>query len=168
MFEAGDAIVHPVRGAGVVTEVIERKRDGEKREYYRIELMSHPETTVMIPSGATKELGLRRAISQSKIKKLWHILLDDPEKLPGEHKERYAVLQEKLSTGNAFQIAEAVRDMAWRRSRKGRLNTRGKRLYDEGIRFLAGEIAAVIGSDCEEAEWQIRDKLEQSLATAVA
>jgi RNA polymerase-interacting CarD/CdnL/TRCF family regulator len=60
-------------------------------------------------------------------------------------------------------VAEAVRDMAWRRHREGRLTTRGKRMYEEGMLLLAGEIAAAKGIGLADAEIQVRDRLQASL-----
>ncbi|MEA3339554.1 MAG: hypothetical protein U9R15_06270, partial [Chloroflexota bacterium] len=64
---------------------------------------------------------------------------------PANHKKRYKAVEEKLHTGDVFQVAEAVRDMTWRQRREGKLTTMGKRMYKEGMNILAGEIAAVQG-----------------------
>jgi len=165
-FKTGDAVFHPVRGAGVVTAIKDRKWDGEKRRYYTIELLGHPGTRVMVPTSTAKELGLRHAMSQTKLKKVWRVLCGDPQKLPKDHKDRYAVIEEKLHTGDAFEVAEAVRDMAWRRQQEGKLTARGKRIYEEAVMLLAGEIAAVQEIEVEEAEGQVHAKLQERLAPA--
>jgi CarD family transcriptional regulator len=163
MFKEGDAVVHPVRGAGVVKTVEERQWRGSDALYYRIGLLSQPGSNLMVPVEAAKEIGLRRAISRTRLKQVWRVLSTDPEKLPTEHKERYQLLEDKLHAGDVLQIAEAVRDMAWRQQREGRLTTRGKRMYEEGMTLLAGEIAAVKGIDLTDAEAQVRSTLKESL-----
>ena len=165
-FKVGDVIVHPSRGAGIVMGVESRRLRGDSKLYYSIRLMGQPDTKLMIPTGATKELGLRRAISQTKLKRVWRVLRADPGALPDDYKKRYRLLRDKLKTGDAFQVAEVVRDMAWRQRRKGRLNTIGKRLYEKGMSFLTGEIAAVQDVDLAEAEVRVRARLTESLATA--
>jgi CarD family transcriptional regulator len=165
IFEAGDAIVHPVRGAGVVEQVEERQWRGSNDLYYRIKLLGQPGTKLMVPTSAVEELGLRHAIPQSKLTKVWRVLQAFPNTLPGDHKARYKLLEGKLHTGDIFQVAEVVRDMAWRQQRKGHLNTVGKRRYDEGIRMLAGEIAAVQGVELSNAEAQIHARLQESLSS---
>jgi CarD family transcriptional regulator len=162
MFKEGDAVVHPIRGAGVIKHVEERQWRGADALYYKIGLLSQPGSSLMIPVGAAKELGLRRAASQSRLSKVWKVLATDPEKLPKEHKERYQLLADKLHAGDVLQVAEAVRDMSWRRHREGRLTTRGKQMYEEGMTLLAGEIAASKGIDIADAETQVRDKLQES------
>ena len=164
-FETGDAIVHPARGAGVVVRLMKRQWHGNNEMYYKVELLAQPGTSLLIPTSAVETLGLRHAIPQSKLKKVWRVLRADPEKLPDDHKERYGVLDDKLHTGDIFQVAEVVRDMTWRQQRKGRLTTVGKRRYKEGINMLAGEIAAVQGVELNNAEAQIHARLEEILSS---
>jgi RNA polymerase-interacting CarD/CdnL/TRCF family regulator len=78
------------------------------------------------------------------------------------------LIQEKLQDCDPFQIAEAVRDLAWRREEKRRLTIAGKRLYRTGLAFLASELAAVQGSDVDTAEAQIAKRLEASVNGGVA
>ena len=164
MFKAGDAIIHPVRGAGIVVRVEERQWRGSNDLYYRIRLLGQPDIGLMIPVGVAKKIGLRRAIPQSRLEQVWRVLRADPNTLPTDHKKRYRVVKEKLHAGDVFQVAEVVRDMAWRQRREGSLTTMGKRIYEEGIRILAGEIAAVQGVDLDDAEAQVRARLEESLS----
>jgi len=168
VFKTGDAVFHPVRGAGVVTAIKDRKWDGGKRRYYAIALLGHPGTSVMVPASTAEEIGLRHAMSMAKLKKVWRVLRGAPQKLPKDHKDRYAVIEEKLHTGDTFEVAEAVRDMAWRRHEQGKLTTKGKRIYEEALMLLAGEIAAVQEIEMEEAEGQVYERLQERLVAASA
>ncbi len=38
MFRVGDKIVHPMHGAGIVDEIVERKVNGIVRDYYSLKL----------------------------------------------------------------------------------------------------------------------------------
>lgn len=167
-FKTGDAIIHPVRGAGLVVRVEERQWRGRDALYYRIELLNQPGTQVMVPTSAVEKIGLRRAIPRSKLNQVWRVLRADPKKLPTDHKKRHKLLGDKLYAGDVYQVAEAVRDMAWRQQREGRLTTMGKRMYEEGLRILAGEIAAVQGVDLNAAEAQVRNRLSESLSSPTA
>jgi CarD family transcriptional regulator len=166
MFKVGDAVIHPIRGAGVVVRVMERKWRGSKGVYYQIELMGQPDTKLMVPTDAVDSLGLRLAISPSKLGRVWSVLREDPEKLPSNHKKRYKVVDSKLHTGDIYQVAEVVRDMAWRQQKEGNLTTMGKRRYKEGMRILAGEIAAVAEVEMDDAKAQIQSKLTERLSSA--
>ena len=168
MFKAGDKIIHPIRGAGVVVQVEKRDWHGSSDLYYRIRLLSQDGVSVMVPVQSAKKIGLRRAISQSRIKQVWRVLGDDPEKLPTNHKKRYQLVKGKLHAGDVFLVTEVVRDMAWRQQQQGNLTTVGKRLYEEGVALLAGEIAAAQGIDLTAAEMQIKARLTEGPPPAAA
>ena len=162
MFVTGDAVVHPIRGAGVVEGIEMRHWRGGSELYYRIELMAQPGTKVMIPISTAEEIGLRPVTPRSKLKKVWGVLLDDPRKLPDERKDRYKLVEERLRSGNVLEIAETVRDMAWRREQRGHLSTTEGRFYERAMTLLAGEVAATQGVDLKDAEVQVGAKLRGS------
>jgi CarD family transcriptional regulator len=167
-FQVGEAVVHPAYGAGMITEIEERHSLGAGRRYYSIVLLNDPQTTVMVALGREESVGLRQPIPKSRLSHLWSVLRAEPQALPDEHKERYAVIEGKLEEGDAFQIAEAVRDLAWRQEEKNKLTKVGKRLYETGLGFLASELASVQGSDVETAETLIAERLEASIASSAA
>jgi CarD family transcriptional regulator len=167
MYHVGDMVVHPDYGAGVVTEVRRRNSLGTGKQYYSIELLAHAETVVMVPVGAEERVGLRAPISRSHLGQLWRVLRADPNTLPSDHNQRYALLKDKLAGGDVFQIAEAIRDLAWRKEEKRHLTARGKRLYERGMMLLASEIAGAQGEDLDAAETQIANRLTASIAASV-
>ena len=162
MFREGDAVVHPIRGAGVVEAVEKRRWHGSEALYYRIDLLGQPSSSLMIPVSAAKTIGVRRAIPRSRLKQVWGVLCTDPMTLPTEHKERYQLLEDKLHAGDVLKVAEAVRDMAGRQQ-SGQLTTRGQRMYQEGLALLAGEIAATQGINMADAEAQVKAQLQQNV-----
>ena len=164
-FATGDAIVHPTRGAGAVERIVERTWQGNAESYYRIRLLGQSGTMLMIPTSVTEKLGIRCALSRSAMKQLWPILLATPRRLPDRYKELRYLLQGKLGTGDIFQVAEAVRDMAWRQ-RETHLSATIKQLYEEGIRLLVGEIAATQDIEFADADTQFRARLREHLSSA--
>jgi RNA polymerase-interacting CarD/CdnL/TRCF family regulator len=76
------------------------------------------------------------------------------------------LLDEKLSSGDVFAIAEVLRDLTWRREEKRHLTIRGKRLYERGMALLAGEVASARESDLVDAEILISGVLDKSLHAA--
>jgi CarD family transcriptional regulator len=166
MFHVGDRIVHPNYGVGTVTEIKERHTLGRSKRYYSLELLDQPATVVMVPVGAEERMGLRRPVVEAKLGRVWRVLRDDPQALPNDHEKRCTLLDEKLSSGDVFAIAEVLRDLAWRREEKRRLTIRGKRLYERGMALLAGEVASVRESDLVDAEILISGVLDKSLQAA--
>jgi CarD family transcriptional regulator len=166
MFQVGDRIVHPSYGVGTVTEIKERHTLGPGKRYYSIELLDQPETVVMVPVGAEERMGLRPPVAEAKLGRVWRVLRGDPTQLPKNHDRRCALLDEKLGSGEIVKVAEAVRDLAWRREKRRRFTIRGKRLYDRGMALLAGEVASVQESDLEDAEILISEVLDRRLRSA--
>jgi RNA polymerase-interacting CarD/CdnL/TRCF family regulator len=166
MFKAGDAIIHPIRGAGVVVRIEERQWRGSDNLYYKVKLLSQPATKLMIPVNAAETLGLRPAIPRSKLGQVWRVLHSTSGTLPADHKERYQFLEGKLHAGDVLQVAEAVRDIAWRQQQGPNLTTQDKRIYEEGITLLTGEIAATQDIPLMDAEAEVRAKLREGLASA--
>lgn len=166
MFSMGDAIVHPTRGVGVVVNIQEREWQGSSSQYYQIELLGRePSLKLMVPIEEADELGLRLAIQQSEVDRVWRVLSSEPEDLPSNHKTRHKFLRDKLHAGDIFQVAEVLRDLTWRQKEEDHLTTRGKRIYKEALMFVAGEVAAAQGIGVAEAETQIRDKLGKILSS---
>jgi RNA polymerase-interacting CarD/CdnL/TRCF family regulator len=161
MFEIGEAVVHPTRGAGIVVGIQERKRLGKNRQYYTIELLGR-QSTLMIPVNIAEKRGLRPALSPEKLKKVWKTLESDPESLPDNYKTRHKLMKDKIQTGEVIKVAEAIRDMAGYQREKG-LTGVGRRIYRKGMSLLAGEIAAAQDIDLDEAEVRIRNAVKESV-----
>ncbi|OQY23587.1 MAG: hypothetical protein DRI77_11135 [Chloroflexi bacterium] len=169
MFKAGDAIVHPIRGVGVVMHIEERQWRGSSEQYYRIELLGRPTTSFLtIPIKVAEKMGLRRVIPLSELKQVWRVLCANSNALPDDRNKRYEVIEERLHGGDIFQVAEVVRDMAWRKQQEGKITTRGKQMYDEGMGLLAGEIAVTRGIALTDAETQIRERLLKAMSPPAA
>jgi CarD family transcriptional regulator len=162
MFKVGDAVVHPARGAGVVAGFERLQRDGSTRRYYNIELLGDSSSNLMVPVESAESIGLRPAVSRSRLKEVWGVLHAKPDALPSDHKARYSLVEAKLQAGDILRIAEAVRDMAWRKKQRGNLTGHGKRIYQRGMMLLTAEIAAAQGVALTDAEAQVRARLQET------
>jgi CarD family transcriptional regulator len=168
MFEIGDAVVHPIRGGGVVTGIEEFQKLGESELYYKIKLLSQVRSTLMIPVKRAGKAGLRPALPQSEISQVWEVLQAPPDTLPSDHKVRKEQLEQILRTGDIIKLAETVRDLGWRKLREDGLTIGGRRLFKRAIKLLASEIAAIENSGLKEVQIRIKDCLRQSLSASDA
>ena len=166
MFQVGDRIVHPSYGVGTVIEIKERHTLASGKRYYSIELLNEPRTVVMVPVGAEERMGLRRPIAETKLRRVWRVLGDDPNKLPKNHDKLCALLDQKLGSGEILEVAEVVRDLAWRREERQRFTINGRRLYERGMALLAGEVSSVQNSDLLDAKVLVAGVLDQSFHAA--
>jgi CarD family transcriptional regulator len=129
--------------------------------YYVIEFPAEG-LMVHVPMEKVDDLGVRPVVSKSRLDQLLRVLTTKPDKLPDDYKERQGGVREKLATGRAMQIAETVRDLAWREER-AYLTRVDRRLFDDGRDLLASEIALVTESEVLDAEAVI----DEALATAM-
>lgn len=165
MFQIGDVVIHPGYGAGEVKDIGKLMCLGMSKRYYEIELLSDPDTLVWVSVPDAKEAGVRYPVSGSKLRQIWRVLSTKPELLPKNHKERYELVKQKFHSRDILQIAEALRDLAWRRSRKGHLTQRGKRLYEKAMKRLAGEMAVIQDKAASATQARISQRLNASFAT---
>jgi CarD family transcriptional regulator len=155
----GDSVMHPARGAGTIVQIEERSWQGAATQYYVIEMLDQPRSTLRVPVSRADELGLRPTLPADQLQTVWEVLGSDSESLPDDHKARITALTDRFAKGGALHIAEVVRDLAGWQHENGRLNTAGEQLFRKGLRFLAMEVAATRGIDLERAEHQVRSHL---------
>jgi CarD family transcriptional regulator len=167
MFEVGDSVVHPRRGAGIVTEIKQLRRHGDCQECYQISLAGRNRTSLILPVLDAERVGLRPAMRQSELARLWSVLSAHPGPLPDDPGDRRQLLEDRLHSGDSRQIAEAVRDVAWWRQRGNSLGRRGRRMARMCTEFLASEVAVAQGTNVEDAEAQIRARLNTAPALEV-
>ena len=161
-FSVGDKVVHPHHGPGRIV-LVERKElmDGTKR-YYVIDIPGQG-LTVQVPVRRAGEVGMRPAMPQSRLLKVWTTLRGRPSLLPEDYKERQEEVWAKLRTGRAMQLARVVRDLAWHRER-AHLTRKDTEYLKMGQGLLAAEMALVSEDDVSD----VRNLIETTVTDAVA
>ena len=162
-FEEGDKVVYPHHGAGLVLKKETRELMGEKREYLTIKIL-HNELTVMVPCENAGIAGLRRVIDEDEIKKVTDVLTDEVSDMPKNWNRRFKYNREKIKTGDVFELAEVVRNLAIREMEKG-LSTGEKQMYTRAKKILASEFMYALDKDEEGAEEYLDGLLEERFAT---
>jgi CarD family transcriptional regulator len=158
-FEAGDNVVYPHHGAGVVLKRESKSLLGEKRDYLTIKIL-HNEMTVMVPCENAHRAGLRRVIDEEQVKKVIDVLEGDISDMPKNWNRRFKYNREKIKTGDVFELAEVVRNLAIREWEKG-LSTGEKQMYTRAKKILASEFMYALDKDEEGAEEYIDGLLEE-------
>ena len=161
-FEEGDKVVYPHHGAGLVLKKESRELMGEKRDYLTIKIL-HNELTVMVPCENAGVAGLRRVIDEEEIKKVTDVLTDDVSDMPKNWNRRFKYNREKIKTGDVFELAEVVRNLAIREMEKG-LSTGEKQMYTRAKKILASEFMYALDKDEEGAEEYLDGLLEERFA----
>jgi len=142
--------VYPHHGAGKVMKKEVKELLGEKREYLTIRIL-HNDMTVMVPCEKAGQVGLRNIIGESQIKKVMGVLTADVSTMPKNWNRRFKFNREKIKTGDIYELAEVVRNLAIREFEKG-LSTGEKQMYTRARKILASEMMYALAMDEEEAE----------------
>jgi CarD family transcriptional regulator len=159
-YKVGDHVVYPHHGAGKVTKKEMKELLGEKREYLTIRIL-HNDMTVMVPCEKAGQVGLRNIIGQSAIKKVMAVLSDDVSVMPKNWNRRFKHNREKIKTGDIYELAEVVRNLAIREFEKG-LSTGEKQMYTRARKILASEMMYALAMDEEEAEAHLTDVMQRA------
>jgi CarD family transcriptional regulator len=150
----GDKVVYPHHGAGKVLKKEKKEMLGETREYLTIKIL-HNDMTVMVPSDSAGRAGLRRVIGEDDVARVLAVLRDDISQMPKNWNRH------KMKTGDVFELAEVVRNLAIRDFQKG-LSTGEKQMFTRAKKILSSELMYALDMDEKEAEEYLDDLLEES------
>jgi len=149
-FGEGDNVVYPHHGAGVVMKKETKDLLGEKRDYLTIKIL-HNDMTVMVPCENAHRAGLRRVIAGEEVEKVIKVLTGEVSDMPKNWNRRFKHNREKIKTGDVFELAEVVRNLAIREWEKG-LSTGEKQMYTRAKKILASEFMYALDTDEDGAE----------------
>ena len=161
-FSVGDVVVHPHHGPGTITGMERRELLDGKKLYYEIEIPVQ-ELSVFLPRRSMEDMGVRRAISRTRLPRVLEKLKSQPRTLPKDFKKRQAEIWEQLRTGLVMQLAEAVRDLVWHEKRE-HLTKKDTEYLAQGKTRLAAEIALVTGEAVSDMERMIDETLSAAVA----
>ena len=164
-FEIGDNVVYPHHGAGQVLKKEQKEIFGEKREYLTIKIL-HNDMTVMVPCCNAGVAGLRRVIDEPTVKKVLAVLSDEVSEMPKNWNRRFKHNRDKIKTGDIYELAEVVRNLAIREHEKG-LSTGEKQMFTRAKKILASELMYALDKGEEEAEEHLDDLLARSASGKV-
>jgi CarD family transcriptional regulator len=161
-FEIGDNVVYPHHGAGQVLKKEQKEILGETREYLTIKIL-HNAMTVMVPCEKAGKVGLRRVIDEETVQKVLNVLSDDISEMPKNWNRRFKHNRDKIKTGDIYELAEVVRNLAIREAEKG-LSTGEKQMFTRAKKILASELMYALEMEEEEAEAHLDTVLSRAPA----
>jgi CarD family transcriptional regulator len=152
LYKVGDKVVYPHHGAGTVVKKESRVVLGQKREYLTIKIL-HNDMTVNVPTENADTVGLRKVIDEQMVTKVMKALTGTGTQMPKNWNRRFKHNRDKMKTGDIFELAEVVRNLALRDHEKG-LSTGEKQMFVKAKKILASELMYAKEMDEDEAaEW---------------
>ena len=165
-FRKGDTVVHPEHGAAVVEEVREKEFLGEKRKYLVLRVV-YGDLTVLVPTDSTDQVGLRPCVSKNEARKILKVLTEDETSVAANWSRRFKNNLEKLHSGDPYEVAEVLRNLAIRDREKG-LSAGEKRMLQRSRQILVSELAFATAKSEADAETMIDGVLDDAHGVKVA
>ena len=146
-FEVGDKVIYPNHGLGVVERIEEKTILGTTCGFYSLRMTSS-ETTVLVPLDNVEGVGLRPAISDTEVKKLFLQLgngkIDNHQNWKGRFKDN----SDKMRTGSIRDVIDVLKSLNFLSKSKS-LSFREKRMLDRARFLVVSEISEVTGDTSE-------------------
>ncbi len=160
MFEVGDKVVYPNHGAGTIVEIETKQILGEEKKYYVMKLPIG-EMKVMIPVDNIDEIGIRNVIDAEEVDDVLDLLKGKKSKMSQNWNRRYRANQEKLKTGDIYEVGEVVRNLTMRDEEKG-LSTGEKKMLSNARQILVSELVLARDMDEEKVKSLIEETFEEN------
>ena len=149
MFNVGDYIVYPMHGAGKINAIEERDILGQKQSYIILEMPG--EVKVMIPTAKAEQVGVRNVIDNNSAEKVFNILSEAETEMSMNWNKRYRENMDKIQSGDAFQVADVVRNLSFKQKEKG-LSTGEKKMLSNARQILVSELVLAENTTPEAVE----------------
>lgn len=159
-FKVGDRVVYPHHGAAVIVDKEMREFNGEDTEYLVLEVKR--EDSIMrlsVPEANADEVGMRPPISRDEVEDLFELLARRDIREPPNWSRRFKNHQEKLKSGDVYQVAEVVRNLALRDRKKG-LSAGEKAMFLKARGVLVSELSFALEVSEEDALDKVLSNLE--------
>ena len=161
-FEVGDKVIYPNQGLGVVERIETRTIMGTTCGFYSLRMASS-DTTVLVPVDNVEDVGLRRAIGDHEVKKLFTLLgngkIDNHQNWKGRFKDN----SNKMRTGSLYDVVDVLKSLN-HLSQSKNLSFREKRMLDRAKFLVVSEISEVVREPSETIEQRVDKALERCLA----
>lgn len=156
MFNIGDKVVYPMHGAGTIEAIEEKDILGEKQAYYIIKMPG--EVKCMVPTKKAEEIGVRDIIDKETAGKVFKILEQESTEMSMNWNKRYRDNMDKMKSGDAYEIADVVRNLSFKQKEKG-LSTGEKKMLLNAKQILVSELTL--------AEHATQDEVEELLENTI-
>ncbi len=148
-FKVGDRVVYPHHGAAIIKRK-EAASSPARRPSTWCSRWSMATSRSRVPANKADEVGMRPPISQSDVDDLFRLIGKRDVREPSNWSRRFKNHQEKMKSGDVYQVAEVVRNLALREAGKG-LSTAEKSMLERARSILVSELSFALNVSEEDA-----------------
>ena len=164
-FDIGDKVIYPNHGLGVIERIEDKTILGTTCGFYSLR-MATSDTTVLVPVDNVGDVGLRRAIDDSEVKKLFTLLGNGKIENHQNWKGRFKDNSDKMRTGSIYDVVDVLKSLN-HLSQSKNLSFREKRMLDRAKFLVISEISEVINESDEVVEERVEKALERCLVNRI-
>jgi CarD family transcriptional regulator len=157
MFRVGDMIAHPMRGAGIIERIEEKKIEGCTRQYYVLKMPAGG-MVVMIPTESSDAIGVRPIVDSETAESLMGLMSEIEADMTANWNRRYRENMQRLKSGDLIEVARVVKGLMTRDTEKG-LSTGERKMLHSAKQILISELVLSQKKSYEEVETRINSVL---------
>ena len=158
-FEIGDKVIYPNHGLGIVERIEEKTILGTTCGFYHLRIIAN-ETTVLVPVSNVDGVGLRRAISDEDVERLFGLLGDGKIDNHQNWKGRFKDNSDKMRSGSIYEVADVLKSLTFLAKSKS-LSFREKRMLDRAKFLIISEVSEVMRETAAAIEGKVDSALER-------
>lgn len=164
-FEVGDKVIYPNHGIGIINEIATKTILDTTCGFYSLRMIS-TDTTVLVPTDNVEGVGLRKAIEEQEIKKIYTLLgngkIEDHQNWKGRFKDN----SDKMRTGSIYDVVDVLKSLNYLSQSKN-LSFREKRMLDRSKFLVVTEISEVSGELADTIDEKVNKALDRCLVNRV-
>ena len=162
-FSVGDKVIYPNHGLGVVEKVEEKTILGTTCGFFHLRILSN-DTTVLVPVANVDNVGLRRAIDDDEVERLFSKLGDGKIDNHANWKGRFKDNSDKMRSGSIADMADVLKSLTFLAKSKS-LSFREKRMLDRAKSLIVSEVSEVMRVTPGEIEDRVEKALDRCFTT---
>ena len=162
-FEVGDKVIYPNHGLGIVERIEEKTILGTTCGFYHLRIVAN-DTTVLVPVANVDGVGLRRAISDDDVERLFGLLGDGKIDNHQNWKGRFKDNSDKMRSGSIYDVADVLKSLTFLAKSKS-LSFREKRMLDRAKFLIISEVSEVMRETALAIEARVDTALERCFTT---
>ena len=158
-FEVGDKVIYPNHGLGIVERIEEKTILGTTCGFYHLRIVAN-DTTVLVPLANVDGVGLRRAIGDDEVERLFGLLGDGKIDNHQNWKGRFKDNSDKMRSGSIYEVADVLKSLTFLAKSKS-LSFREKRMLDRAKFLIISEVSEVMRETAAAIEGRVDSALER-------
>jgi CarD family transcriptional regulator len=162
-FQVGDKVIYPNHGLGIVERIEEKTILGTTCGFYHLRIVAN-DTSVLVPLSNVDGVGLRRAISDEEVERLFGLLGDGNIDNHQNWKGRFKDNSDKMRSGSIYEVADVLKSLTFLSKSKS-LSFREKRMLDRAKFLIVSEVSEVIREAAPSVEARVETALERCFTT---